>query len=1130
MAMNEDFNLAELCRLCSLKSSHQLHIFDKEGEQRQLLFKIRSCIPAVITKEDALPKNICQRCVYKLDMFYEFRVSCLSTDTVLKNYADSLKHLAASVSQGNEKEKMSSGGQQQQQQQRSAYVDAHAAAHAAVQQHMAQQAAQARLAAPVPPSAAPQPPNPTFTLPDDGLGYDDGVRVLRSIGTWSPDYSSAMRPSGIIPTFAASSADHQFSNSRPPNINQHLRTTSATNATNTVNTNNVAARPCSVSKATNTGEPATKAFACTVCGKGLARKDKLVIHMRIHTGEKPYSCEVCGKAFARRDKLVIHMNKLRHRPGVTPLSTPTISSSDQQQQQQQQAPPQQQQQQQAPPPRQDIIHKLKEEPVSWACELCGRALATREEWMQHARSHLEASAPPQHAAPYFPGSAPPPQPYASERHFCLMCRTDFTDKAEFMFHVRSHFDSHAQQAPSQHSNSKQSSDPATAELIARGLVDTSGYYTLYTTTFLLYQYCLLFYIDRPCEIYDFLYCGKTLCLSLELGHNAYKFLKVEHFFVKILSYKYFIYSHCHQIMRTESISTDVLSFTMKIFIFSNAITIIRITTLLREAIICEISSSVRYSFKNALRLCLTGFLRLRYCDTSHWPIANNISTIDFLCYQRDTQGNLKMRGFPRETVINERSVKIFVFAVITISLGILITIYRPHVSFATNRLHEEIVLSDYADGYESWKSPRMSTLGVYLFNVTNPDDVMRGETPKFAECGPYVYDEIAIKTVLGRSDDIRYNETHMYHFNAKASGNRTEDDRITIINVAYVGTMNTVATRFPTFLDEIGEDLIKLFPTGKNIFVSGRVKDILFEGLALSCNVKKYPELAMMCKYLKGQRPALVRETDREGMYKFSLLRKENGTSQGPFTMDRGLRELSHLGQLTSINDKGTVKHWLTTLCNQISGANFVWPPIYDRATPMDFYNPYICRSMDILYLDDIIMNGLIGWRYKMDEDIWSLERMQCFCPVDSEDEPDCLPRGLIDLGKCQEVPVVASEPHFLHGDPELLNYARGLKPNDQLHATFIVIEPLTGTMLHWHNRLQLNIKLLRIEVISMFSNVSEGYFPIIWLDRTGAISSSERPILQQAHRLFHLLSFIEWLPISIGAVTILAFLFLYVS
>jgi len=86
---------------------------------------------------------------------------------------------------------MSNGGQQQ----RSSYVESHAVAHAALQQHMAQQAAQARLTGPGLP-AAPQPPNPTFTLPDDGLGYDDGVRVLRSIGTWCVrllDDSSVMR-------------------------------------------------------------------------------------------------------------------------------------------------------------------------------------------------------------------------------------------------------------------------------------------------------------------------------------------------------------------------------------------------------------------------------------------------------------------------------------------------------------------------------------------------------------------------------------------------------------------------------------------------------------------------------------------------------------------------------------------------------------------------------------------------------------------------------------------------------------------------------------------------------------------------------------------------------------------------
>lgn len=46
-------------------------------------------------------------------------------------------------------------------------------------------------------------------------------------------------------------------------------------------------------------------------------------------------------------------------------------------------------------------------------------------------------------------------------HLCLMCRQEFTSKAEFMFHVRGHFEGKV-------------SDIATADVLARSLVDTSG--------------------------------------------------------------------------------------------------------------------------------------------------------------------------------------------------------------------------------------------------------------------------------------------------------------------------------------------------------------------------------------------------------------------------------------------------------------------------------------------------------------------------------------------------------------------------------------------------------------------------------------------------------------------------------
>ncbi|CAH1980623.1 unnamed protein product [Acanthoscelides obtectus] len=83
--MMEHSKYDELCRLCATKSTMVLaiNIFENEGAIRQISKKIDTCLPVKVHEQDCLPKMICENCLYKLELFSDFRERSARTERLL---------------------------------------------------------------------------------------------------------------------------------------------------------------------------------------------------------------------------------------------------------------------------------------------------------------------------------------------------------------------------------------------------------------------------------------------------------------------------------------------------------------------------------------------------------------------------------------------------------------------------------------------------------------------------------------------------------------------------------------------------------------------------------------------------------------------------------------------------------------------------------------------------------------------------------------------------------------------------------------------------------------------------------------------------------------------------------------
>lgn len=107
---------------------------------------------------------------------------------------------------------------------------------------------------------------------------------------------------------------------------------------------------------------------------------------------------------------------------------------------------------------------------------------------------------------------------------------------------------------------------------------------------------------------------------------------------------------------------------------------------------------------------------------------------------------------------------------------------------------KEFQLREGTEVLDMWADPPFPiTMSVYIFNVTNPNEVEAGEMPNLVEVGPYIYKETRIKEQLTHNDPenpkgtIQYKERKTWYWVPdETPGTKDQEDKVNVINIPFV--------------------------------------------------------------------------------------------------------------------------------------------------------------------------------------------------------------------------------------------------------------------------------------------------------------------------------------------------------
>ncbi|XP_058061742.1 sensory neuron membrane protein 1 [Anopheles bellator] len=410
---------------------------------------------------------------------------------------------------------------------------------------------------------------------------------------------------------------------------------------------------------------------------------------------------------------------------------------------------------------------------------------------------------------------------------------------------------------------------------------------------------------------------------------------------------------------------------------------------------------------------------------------------------------------------------------------------------------------------------------LHIFNVTNPEQVMRGGKPRVKDVGPLYFEEWKEKfdTVDNEEEDtLTFTLRNTWIFRPDLSA-LTGDEIVTVPHPLMMSVLLSVQRDREAMMPLVTKGVNIMFEPLESAFLKVRIMDLLFDGILIDCSSHDFAAKALC----SGMDSEGALSPHNETHFKFSLFGLRNHTDAGRWVVYRGAKNIRDVGRVISYNDEPEMDIWDGDECNQYIGTDStIFPPFLSKQDKLWAWSPEICRSIGAHYVHKSKYAGLPMSYFELDfGDLKNEPHNHCFC----RDPPDdCPPKGTMDLSPCLGGPIIASKPHFYGADPKLIQAVDGLEPNKDDHDVYIHFELFTGSPVSAAKRLQFSMDFGPIHGHELFDQLPQVVLPMFWAEEGASLNKTWTNQLK--YQLFLGLKFnatVKWLTIVFGTVGAIA-------